>query len=35
MIKILFITQLAGVIMFVTIEFFEHMDVFTSSLKNF
>jgi len=33
--KILFITELAGLILFITIEFFEHMDVFTSSLKNF
>ena len=33
--KILAITELAGMIMFVNIEFFEHMDTFTSSFKNF
>lgn len=33
--KILFITQLAGLIMFLTIDYFEHMDVFTSSTHNF
>ncbi len=33
--KILAITELAGLVMFVTIEFFEHMGVFTSSSKNF
>ncbi|MCX5806917.1 MAG: LptF/LptG family permease [Proteobacteria bacterium] len=33
--KILLITELAGLVMFITIEFFEHMGVFTSSLKNF
>ena len=35
MIKFLFITELAGLTLFLTIEFFEHMDVFVSSLKNF
>ena len=33
--RILAITEFAGTIMFITIEFFEHMDIFTSSLKNF
>ncbi|MEI6153260.1 MAG: LPS export ABC transporter permease LptG [Deltaproteobacteria bacterium] len=33
--KILAVTELAGLIMFMTIEFFEHMDIFTSSSKNF
>jgi lipopolysaccharide export system permease protein len=33
--KILAITELAGLIMFITIEFFEHMDVFTASSRNF
>jgi len=33
--KILAITELAGLIMFITIEFFEHMDTFTASTKNF
>ena len=35
MVQILAITELAGMIMFVNIEFFEHMDIFTSSLSNF
>lgn len=35
MIRILGVTELAGLVMFLTIEFFEHMDVFTSSLFNF
>jgi lipopolysaccharide export system permease protein len=34
-IKFLFITELVGIIMFVTIDFFEHMDIFTLSLSNF
>ncbi len=33
--KILAITELAGMVMFVNIEFFEHMDIFTSSFNNF
>ncbi len=33
--KILLITELAGLVMFITIEFFEHMGIFTSSFKNF
>lgn len=33
--KILLITEFAGLVLFITIEFFEHMDIFTSSLKNF
>ncbi len=33
--RILALTELAGLVMFLTIEFFEHMDVFTSSLFNF
>jgi hypothetical protein len=28
--KILLITEFAGLVMFITIEFFEHMDIFTS-----
>lgn len=35
MIKLLLITEMAGLVMFLTIEFFEHMNVFTASLKNF
>ena len=35
MIRLLFITELGGIIMFVTIEFFEHMDIFTQSFSNF
>ena len=34
-IKFLVITEMAGLVMFITIEFFEHMDVFTTSLSNF
>ncbi|MCX5798693.1 MAG: LPS export ABC transporter permease LptG [Proteobacteria bacterium] len=34
-IKILSITELAGLVMFINIEFFEHMDIFTSSFNNF
>lgn len=34
-IKILAITELAGIVLFVIIEFFEHMDIFTSSIQNF
>jgi lipopolysaccharide export system permease protein len=34
-IKILSITELTGLVMFITIEFFEHMDLFTSSFSNF
>ncbi len=33
--KILFITELAGLVVFINIEFFEHMGVFTSSIGNF
>jgi lipopolysaccharide export system permease protein len=33
--KILCITELGGLVMFINIEFFEHMDVFTSSISNF
>lgn len=33
--KILAITELAGLMMFMTIEFFQHMDVFTASSRNF
>ncbi|MCX5812881.1 MAG: LptF/LptG family permease [Proteobacteria bacterium] len=33
--KILLITEFAGLVLFITIEFFEHMDIFTSSFKNF
>ena len=33
--KILAITEFGGMIMFVNIEFFEHMDTFTASLNNF
>lgn len=33
--KFLVMTELAGLVMFVTIEFFERMDVFTSSLRTF
>ncbi|OPX94131.1 MAG: Lipopolysaccharide export system permease protein LptG [Syntrophorhabdus sp. PtaU1.Bin002] len=33
--KFLVITELAGLVMFITIEFFEHMDLFTSSFNNF
>jgi lipopolysaccharide export system permease protein len=33
--KILALTELAGMVMFVNIEFFEHMDIFTSSFSNF
>ncbi|HBA53416.1 MAG TPA: LPS export ABC transporter permease LptG [Syntrophorhabdus aromaticivorans] len=32
--KFLVITESAGLVMFITIEFFEHMDLFTSSLNN-
>lgn len=35
MIKLLFVTELAGIIMFITIEFFERMDIFTRSFNNF
>ena len=35
LIKLLFITEFVGIIMFVTIEFFEHMDIFTRSFNNF
>lgn len=35
MIKLLFITELGAIIMFITIEFFEHMDIFTQSFNNF
>jgi lipopolysaccharide export system permease protein len=34
-VKILALTELAGMVMFVNIEFFEHMDIFTSSFTNF
>ncbi len=34
-IKYLLITEFAGIIMFITIEFFEHMDIFTRSFNNF
>jgi lipopolysaccharide export system permease protein len=34
-IKLLFITELGGIVMFLTIEFFEHMDIFTQSFSNF
>jgi lipopolysaccharide export system permease protein len=34
-IKLLFVTELAGIIMFITIEFFERMDIFTRSFNNF
>jgi len=34
-IKLLFITELGGIIMFITIEFFERMDIFTRSFGNF
>ncbi|MDR2018202.1 MAG: LPS export ABC transporter permease LptG [Syntrophobacterales bacterium] len=34
-IKILSITEFGGMIMFMNIEFFEHMDIFTNSLNNF
>lgn len=33
--KFLLITEIAGIVIFVTIEFFEHMDVFTSTFGNF
>ena len=33
--KILAITEFGGMIMFVNIEFFEHMDTFTASFNNF
>jgi lipopolysaccharide export system permease protein len=33
--KILLVTEFAGLAMFISIEFFEHMDVFTSSARNF
>lgn len=33
--KILALTELAGMVMFVNIEFFEHMDLFTKSFSNF
>ena len=33
--RILAITELAGTAMFLNIEFFEHMDIFTSSFSNF
>lgn len=34
-IKFLLITEFAGIVIFLTIEFFERMDIFTSSLNNF
>ena len=34
-IKLLLLTEFAGIIMFVTIDFFEHMDLFTKSFKSF
>ncbi len=34
-IKFLLVTEFAGLAMFITIEFFEHMDIFTSSARNF
>ena len=33
--KILLITEFTGLVMFMTIEFFEHMSIFTASFKNF
>lgn len=33
--KFLLITEVAGIIIFITIEFFEHMDIFTSTFSNF
>ena len=33
--KLLFLTQFAGLVMFITIEFLEHMDIFTDSFKSF
>jgi lipopolysaccharide export system permease protein len=33
--KILLIAEFTGLVLFVTIEFFEHMGIFTSSFKNF
>lgn len=35
MLKFLFLTQFAGLVMFTTIEFLEHMDIFTDSLNSF
>jgi len=35
MLKFLLMTQFAGLVMFVTIEFLEHMDIFTDSLNSF
>jgi len=34
-IKFLLITEIAGIVVFITIEFFEHMDIFTSTFGNF
>src|ERR1035437_7321243 len=34
-VRILAITELEGTAMFLNIEFFEHMDIFTSSFSNF
>ncbi|MCX7965948.1 MAG: LPS export ABC transporter permease LptG [Syntrophorhabdaceae bacterium] len=33
--KFLLITEIAGIVIFTTIEFFEHMDIFTSTFSNF
>jgi len=33
--RYLVITEIAGIVVFVTIEFFEHMDIFTASMGNF
>jgi len=33
--KLLLVTELAGIVIFITIEFFEHMDIFTSTFRNF
>lgn len=33
--KFLLLTQFAGLVMFITIEFLEHMDIFTDSLRSF
>jgi hypothetical protein len=35
MLKYLVTTQFAGLVMFVTIEFLEHMDIFTDSFNSF
>ena len=35
MLKFLLMTQFAGLVMFVTIEFLEHMDIFTDSFNSF